>query len=202
MPLFSSKLLIICNLFSLRCAYSSMGSYFMYINKRGAILLLIGAILTSSLITIRPIQGETGKGDDIFKVILTVFGADKLKGDIVAIVTTNNGEASRVKFLDTDKVLATTSSNPSTLPASTTNPAAGGGIIEYVATFPNVTVNAGEEYKVCALPVKTLELICTAGNNSPAHRPEFVDLSLNMTSEVEQALRQGVSSNDDRSNED
>ncbi|HEU4823142.1 MAG TPA: hypothetical protein VFS97_06935, partial [Nitrososphaeraceae archaeon] len=192
----------ICNLFSLRCAYSSMGSYFMYINKRGAILLLIGAILTSSLITIRPIQGETGKGDDIFKVILTVFGADKSKGDIVAIVTINNGEASRVKFLDTDKVLATTSSNPSTLPASTTNLAAGEGIIEYVATFPNVTVNAGDEYKVCALPVKTLELICTTGNNSPAHRPEFVDLSLNMTSEVEQALRQGGSSNNDRSDED
>lgn len=179
-----------------------MGSYFMYINKRGAILLLIGAILTSSLITIRPIQGETGKGDDIFKVILTVFGADKSKGDIVAIVTINNGEASRVKFLDTDKVLATTSSNPSTLPASTTNLAAGGGIIEYVATFPNITVNAGDEYKVCALPVKTLELICTTGNNSPAHRPEFVDLSLNMTSEVEQALRQGGSSNNDRSDED
>lgn len=179
-----------------------MGSYSMYVNKRGAILLLIGAILTSSLITIRPIQGETGKGDDIFKVILTVFGADKSKGDIVAIVTTNNGEASRVKFLDTDKVLATTSSNPSTLPASTTNLAAGGGIIEYVATFPNVTVNAGDEYKACALPVKTLELICTTGNNSPAHRPEFVDLSLNTTSEVEQALRQGGSSNDDRSDED
>jgi hypothetical protein len=179
-----------------------MGSYFMYINKRGAILLLIGAILTSALITTRPIQGETGKGEDIFKVILTVFGADKSKGDIVAIVTINNGEASRVKFLDTDKVLATTPSDPSTFAASTTNLAASEGIIEYVATFPNVTVNAGDEYKVCALPVKTLELICTTGNNSPAHRPEFVDLSLNMTSEVEQALRQGGSSNDDRSDED
>ena len=89
-----------------------------------------------------------------------------------------------------------------TLAPSTTNPASGGDIIEYVATFPNVTVNAGDEYKVCALPVKTLELICTTGNNSPAHRPEFVDLSLNMTSEVEQALRQGGSSNDDRSDED
>jgi hypothetical protein len=151
----------------------------MYINKRDAILLLIGAILTSSLITIRPIQGETGKGDDIFKVILTVFGADKSKGDIVAVVTVNNGEASRVKFLDTDKVLATTtSSNPSTLPASTTNLAAGGGIIEYVATFPNVTVNSGAEYKACAVTTKDLDLICKTGHNSPASRPEFTDISL------------------------
>jgi hypothetical protein len=91
-------------------------------------------------------------------------------------------------------VLATTSSDPSTFAASTTSPAAGGGIIEYVATFPNVTVNAGDEYKACVLPVKTLQLICTTGNNSPAHRPEFVDLSLNTTSEVEQALRQEGSS--------
>jgi hypothetical protein len=31
------------------------------------------------------------------------------------------------------------------------------------------------------LPVKTLEPICTTGNNSPAARPEFVDISLNAT---------------------
>jgi hypothetical protein len=31
--------------------------------------------------------------------------------------------------------------------------------------------------------VKDLELICKTGNNSPATRPEFVDLSLNATSD-------------------
>jgi hypothetical protein len=46
------------------------------------------------------------------------------------------------------------------------------------------------------LPVKNLELICTTGSNSPAHRPEFVDLSLNATSEVEQAIRQEENSED------
>jgi hypothetical protein len=50
-----------------------------------------------------------------------------------------------------------------------------------VATFPNVTVNAAEPYEACVLPVKTLEPICTTGNNSPATRPEFVDISLNTT---------------------
>jgi hypothetical protein len=59
--------------------------------------------------------------------------------------------------------------------------AASGGIIEYVATFPNVTVNAAETYEACVLPVKTLEPICTTGNNSPAARPEYVDISLNTT---------------------
>jgi hypothetical protein len=114
---------------------------------------------------------------------VTIFEVDKSKGDVVAIVTANYGEVSKVKFLDTDAVLA-----PSNISQvhSTTNPGAGSAIMEYVATFPNVTVNTGEEYKACVLPVKDLEMICTTGNNSPASRPEFVDLSLNATSEIEQ----------------
>jgi len=145
----------------------------MYIDNKRAILLLVGAILTTSFITTRLAQAETGKGDDIFRVIMTIFGVDKSKGDIVAIVTVNNGEASRVKFLDSDI-------------------AAGGGIIEYVATFPNVTVNAGGQSDACVLPVKTLEPICTSGNNSPAARPEFVDLSLNATTRPENGLPEDV----------
>jgi hypothetical protein len=35
-----------------------------------------------------------------------------------------------------------------------------------------------------------LEPICTTGNNSPASRPEFMDLSLNATSEIDQAIQQ------------
>jgi hypothetical protein len=107
-------------------------------------------------------HAETGQGDDVFRVIMTIFGVDRSRGDVVAIVTVNNGEASKVRFLDSDT-------------------AASGGIIEYVATFPNVTVNAAEPYEACVLPVKTLEPICTTGNNSPAARPEFVDISLNAT---------------------
>jgi hypothetical protein len=56
-----------------------MDLYYTNISKRGAILLLIGAILTSVFITIQPIQAETGKGEDIFKVIMTIFGVDNQK---------------------------------------------------------------------------------------------------------------------------
>jgi hypothetical protein len=150
-----------------------MDLYFTNISKRGAILLLIGAILTSVFITIQPIQAETGKGEDIFKVIMTIFGVDKSKGDVIAIVTANNGEASRVKFLDTEA--------PYVVPTINDTGTSGGGIIEYTATFPNVTVNAGNEYKACVVPIKDLELTCKTGNNSPAARPEFVDISLNAT---------------------
>jgi hypothetical protein len=137
------------------------GCIFMNIDNKTAVLLLIGVIMTN-FVTIHQAQAETGKGDDVFRVIMTIFGVDKSKGDVVAILTVNNGEASKVRFLDSDT-------------------AASGGIIEYVATFPNVTVNAAEPYEACVLPVKTLEPICTTGNNSPAARPEFVDISLNAT---------------------
>ena len=121
------------------------------------------AILTCfTMIINQSAHTESGNGKDVFKVIMTVFGADKSKGDIVSIVTVNGGEASRVKFLDVDTTLGSNKR----------------GIIEYFATFPNVTVSTGDQYKACVLPVKTLEPICTTGSYSPALRPEFVDISL------------------------
>jgi hypothetical protein len=41
------------------------------------------------------------------------------------------------------------------------------------------TQNAGAEYKACVLTTTDLEPICSTGNNSPALRPEFVDLTSN-----------------------
>ena len=141
------------------------------------ILLFLGAVVTSIGITANPVLAETGKGEDIFKVIMTIFGVDKSKGDMVAIVSVNNSEASRVKFLDAEAPYVVSITNPNT-------PGAEGGLIEYVATFPNITVNAGEEYKACVLPLRNLDvgsLVCNTGHNSPAARPEFVDISLNAT---------------------
>src|ERR671912_1932837 len=149
---------------------------------------ILGILLTlfAAIFTVTPTHAETGKGEDIFRIIMTIFGVDKSKGDVVAIVTLNDGEASRVKFLDTEAFVAP--SNLTTLSPSTTNPAADAGIIEYVATFPNVTVNAGEQYEACVVTTKDLELICKTGLNSPAARPEFIDISLNTTAGVEQVL--------------
>ena len=84
-----------------------------------------------------PIQAETGKGEDVFKVIMTIFGVDKSKGDVVAIVTANNGEASRVKFLDSEA--------PYVVPINSSGRGGSSShLVEYVATFPNVTVNTGD----------------------------------------------------------
>ena len=47
---------------------------------------------------INPIQGETGKGTDVFRVTMTIFGVEKSVGDLVAIVAVNNGQDSKVKL--------------------------------------------------------------------------------------------------------
>jgi hypothetical protein len=163
-------------------------------NIEGIFGILIVAI--AATFTINPVQAETGRGEDIFKVILTIFEADKSKGDVIAIVTANNGEASRVKFLETE--LSPKSPNSTTtLTPATTSHATNGGIMEYVATFPNVTVNAGTEYKACLVTTKSLDLTCTTGNNSPAARPEFVDISLNATGGAEESVTEDESEQDE-----
>src|ERR687897_531571 len=142
----------------------------------GVVIILTSLIVSVIIVTVGPVQAETGQGADVFRVIMTIFGVDESKGDVIAIVTAKD-EAAKVKLFD--------ASGPEVVPLNASE--GGSHLIEYVATFPNVTVNSGDEYRACVATVKDLELICKSGNNSPAARPEFVDLSLNATSEdVEQ----------------
>src|ERR671911_448378 len=126
---------------------------------------ILGTLLTlfAALFTVTPIQAETGKGEDIFKVIMTIFEVDKSKGDVVAVVTANNGDASRVKFLDSEA--------PYVVPINSSGRGGSSShLVEYMATFPNITVTTGDEYKACVLTTKDLNsdsLICNTGQNSP-----------------------------------
>jgi hypothetical protein len=133
------------------------------------VLLTIAIILQN--VSINLAYAETGTGTDIFKVIMSVFGVEESKGDVVALVTVNNQE-SKVRFFD--------ASGSELIPVNASG--VNGNILEYVATFPNVTVNSGDEYKACILTVKDLNLKCGTGHNSPANRPEFIDINLDETS--------------------
>ena len=160
----------------------------MYIQDGITVMSLLGVILTSlvvSGITASPVQAETGQGTDIFKVIMTIFGVDESNGDVIAIVTAKD-EAARVKLFD--------AIGPEVVPLNASE--GGGHLIEYVATFPNLTINPGEGYKACISTVKDLELICKTGNNSPASRPEFVDLSLNASGSDDDDVEQVVATKD------
>jgi hypothetical protein len=168
----------------------------MYIQNRIIVLSLslIGIILASMVvvvITINPAQAETGQGDDVFRVIMTIFGVDESKGDVIAVVTAKD-QVARVKLFD--------ASGPEVVPLNASE--GGGHLIEYIATFPNVTVNSGDGYKACIATVKDLELTCKTGQNSPAARPEFVDLSLNATGDsVQQATVEEEGGDEDGADE-
>lgn len=141
-----------------------------YAEKVGTSILIAFVCCTAILGTA---DAETGSGTDIFKVIVTILGADKAgSGDVVAIVTVN--DHSKVKFFEVKGNDLLESSN---MTSSASSPGQG-QVIEYVATFPNVTVNSGDVYHACALPLKTLKILCEEGGNSPATRPEVVDISL------------------------
>ena len=142
------------------------------------IFLIAGSFNPSQFNSVR---AETGLGANVFKVILTIIGADKANtGDVVAIVTVN--DHSRVKFFN---VVDNSVANGLFSKLATSNSSSDSDnqnkLIEYVATFPNVTVNTGDEYKTCVLPLKTLKIRCIEGTNSLGKRPEVVDLSLNST---------------------
>ena len=77
-------------------------------------------------------HAETGIGKDVFKVVVSVFGANKETGDILALVTVN--ENSKAKLFD----LHSTSLGSTNI-TSTQND----NIIEFVAAFPKVNVNPG-----------------------------------------------------------
>ena len=127
------------------------------------------ALFASSLIFMAKdseVEGQSGsvttKRPDIFKVIMTVNGLGHKSGDVITLVTVNGMTKSKL-FDDVKTYLSLLSPG---------KPA----VIEYISTFPNVTVKINEEYKACALLVKNSELICQNGKNSPALRPEIVDI--------------------------
>ncbi|MDQ3838840.1 MAG: hypothetical protein M3297_06185 [Thermoproteota archaeon] len=101
---------------------------------------------------------------DIFKVIMTVDGLNPKSGDVITLVTVNGITKSKL-FDDSKTYLSSLNIDKSM-------------VIEYISTFPNVTIKVNDEYKACALFVKNSDLICQTGKNSPASRPEIVDISI------------------------
>lgn len=149
-------------------------------NKRNCTnTAILGSISLSALavfLSVGMTEAETGIGSDIFKVVLTIIGADKAKtGDVVAIVTVN--DHAKVKFFELKSPDLISNPSNTSEPSSSTE-TTDEKIIEYVATFPNVTVNSSDSYNACVLPLKSLKIVCSEGHNSPAKRPEFVDISL------------------------
>ena len=121
------------------------------------------------------------KKQDSFKIIMTVNGLTMDSGDVIAFVTVNG--QSKVKLFDDKKSYLNSISSSS----------GGQGFIEYISTFPNMTIKTGEQYKACALLIRDSNLICQTGNNSPALRPEIVDLYIQKGDEATTTISQALS---------
>ena len=168
------------------------------------LLLILGtafvAVMLSSTIFLlknSQVAGQIGgesetkvKKQDIFKIILTVNGLGKDSGDVITFVTVKG--QSKVKLFD-DKTSYLNSISSSS---------GGQGIIEYISTFPNMTIKTGEQYKACALLIRDSNLICQTGNNSPALRPEIVDLYIKQGEEATTTINQALSITEERNEQD
>jgi hypothetical protein len=123
--------------------------------------------------------------EDVFKVIVTLFGVEPATGNIVTFVTINN--MSKVKAFDAAKyyipIDTTESSNPSNHAINAThgssNGIEGSGIVELNLAFPNATsIKSGDEFRVCSMVLKDLRMTCETGTNTAALRAENVDMYL------------------------
>src|SRR5215211_6229842 len=155
-------------------------------NRLVAILAVI-AIITMSVqtsLTVGYAQTTTAKEkEDVFKVIVTLFGVQPTTGNIVTFVTID--KMSKVKAFDAAKyyipIDTTTASYNSTINAvhGSSNGVEGSGIVELNLAFPNATsIKSGDEFRVCSMVLKDLRMVCETGVNTPALRAENVDMYL------------------------
>jgi hypothetical protein len=134
--------------------------------KSAVIFAVLLAIFYYATISITANSGfaETGVGNGIFKVVVSIFGITKETGDIVAIVNVDGN--SRVKTFDLNPT------NPSTY--SSIN----GHVLKFVAIFPDVDVESGDIYKACVVKLNDMHHYCQERKNSSAKGSEFVDIVL------------------------
>jgi len=155
-------------------------------NRLVAIIAVIAIITMSVQTSLNVGYAQTTavkEKEDVFKVIVTLFGVEPTTGNIVTFVTIDN--MSKVKAFDAAKyyipIDTTTASYNSTINAvhGSSNGVEGSGIVELNLAFPNATsIKSGDEFRVCSMVLKDLRMICETGVNTPALRAENVDMYL------------------------
>lgn len=131
--------------------------------KRNIILIIAAAIIACNVSILGQTGAETGEGNDVFKVIVTLFGMTNSTKDVLTLV--NVQDQTKIKLYNPD--------NPEN---------AGLNKVSYTMTFPGIQVQDGEQYTVCTMTTENFEMHCDKGKNSPLNRPEFVDVDLSGSS--------------------
>ena len=156
-------------------------------NRLVAIIAVIAIITMSVQTSLNVGYAQTTavkEKEDLFKVIVTLFGVEPTTGNIVTFVTIDN--MSKVKAFDAAKYYipikdteVTNNNTAFTAMHGSSNGDKSNGIVELYYAFPNATsIKSGDEFRVCSMVLKDLRMICETGENTPALRAENVDMYL------------------------
>jgi hypothetical protein len=133
--------------------------------------VLVGALIISVVFINVGLFGsakaESGIGNDVFKVVVSLFGISNSTNDVLTLV--NVKDQTKIKLLNAE--------DPENQ---------GQDKVSYTITFPGEEVPDSEPYTVCTMAVKDHKLECQKGNNSPLNRPEFVDINVGSGSSSEE----------------
>ena len=102
------------------------------------IVCLVFALILPNVIQLDKATAETGIGNNVFKVTVTLFEITNSTKDITTIV--NVKDETKIKVFNAE--------NPEGKVNNT---------VSYVMTFPNLEVNDGEPYTVCTVSVQDFE---------------------------------------------
>jgi hypothetical protein len=147
-----------------------------------AVIAVIAILVQSSFNVGYAQETAVKEKEDVFKVIVTLFGVEPTTGNIVTFVTIDN--MSNVKAFDAAKYyipIDTTESSNNTINAThgSSNGIEGSGIVELNLAFPNATsIKSGDEFRVCSMVLKDLRMTCETGTNTAALRAENIDMYL------------------------
>ena len=130
-----------------------------YFTKCALVAALIISVVFTNFSVFGSAKAESGAGNDVFKVVVSVFGISNSTKDVLTLV--NVKDQTKIKLFNAE--------DPENQ---------GQDKISYTITFPGEEVQDSESYTVCTMTVKDLKLECQKGNNSPLNRPEFVDINV------------------------
>ena len=121
--------------------------------------IVITVIFVANVSVLGMARAESGEGNDVFKVVVTLFGITNSTKDILTLV--NVEDQTKIKLFNAEN------------PENQANDK-----VSYTMTFPGIQIEDNDPYTVCTVSVKDFKLDCHKGHNSPLNRPEFVDINV------------------------
>lgn len=130
-----------------------------YFRRLTLVVALIMSVGFTTVSLFGSVNAESGEGNDVFKVVVSLFGITNSTKDVLTLVSVE--DQTKIKLFNAE--------DPENR---------GQDKVSYTMTFPGVEVQDGDPYTVCTMTTDNFKLECDKGNNSPLNRPEFVDINV------------------------